>query len=226
MTDSAFNNNYIQYESRGNKDKILTISEYLDMIRPYLSNIINDHKTQGEWKVHSGNTIIKHITQGEWKIQLTMVINFISSKKDSEEVRTMRTKSDNREIMVGSETDEVIEKLLESLLERYQEGLEESMRGSEFIFDSVDTLYYNLNKIRLSGGVSYRDSPKWLKNKKADINPKHNDDKGFQYAITVALNHGQIKNHPEGILKINPFIDQCNWKEIDFPSHKKRLEKV
>ena len=49
----------------------------------------------------------------------------------------MRTKSDNIEIMMSSETDEVIEKLFKSLLERYQEGLEESMRGCEFIFNSI-----------------------------------------------------------------------------------------
>ena len=48
ITNGAFNNNYIQYESKGNKDKILTPSEYLDMIRPYLSDIIKDRKTQGE----------------------------------------------------------------------------------------------------------------------------------------------------------------------------------
>ena len=60
---SAFNNNYIQYESKGNKDKILTISEYIDMIKPYLCDIINDHKNQGEWRIHSGNTIIMSKTQ-------------------------------------------------------------------------------------------------------------------------------------------------------------------
>ena len=49
ITNSAFNKNYIQYKSRGNEDKILTLSEYLDMIKPYLSDIINDQKTQGEW---------------------------------------------------------------------------------------------------------------------------------------------------------------------------------
>ena len=42
MTKGTFNNNYIQYESKGDKDKILTPSEYLDMIRLYLSDIIND----------------------------------------------------------------------------------------------------------------------------------------------------------------------------------------
>ena len=67
------------------------------------------------------------------------------------------------------------------------------MRGCEFIFDSVDTLYYDLNKISLGRSGSNIDSPKWLKNKKATINPKNNDDKCFQYALTVALNHEQIK---------------------------------
>ena len=47
ITNSAFNSNYIEYESKGDKDKILLIKEYLDMIRPYLSNIINGHIAQG-----------------------------------------------------------------------------------------------------------------------------------------------------------------------------------
>ena len=92
---------------------------------------------------------------------------------------------------------------------KYQEGLEESMRGSEFVYDSVDVLHYNLNKVSLSRGGSYIDSPKWVKNKMATINPQNKkDDKCFQYAVTVALNHEQIKGHPERISKIKPFIDQ------------------
>ena len=66
-----------------------------------------------------------------------MSINFISSK-DSDETRNMHTKSDNIEIMMGSKTDYIIDELFESFLQKYQEGLEESMTGSEFIFDSVD----------------------------------------------------------------------------------------
>ena len=73
-------------------------------------------------------------TQGEWKIHLTMAINFISSKEGCDETLTMHPKSNNIEIMMGSETDEIIKELFKSLFERYQEGLEESMRGSEFIF--------------------------------------------------------------------------------------------
>ena len=61
------------------------------MIRPYLSDMTIDCKTQGEWK-----------------IQLTMSINFISSI-DSDETRNLLTKSNNIEIMMGNETDEIID---------------------------------------------------------------------------------------------------------------------
>ena len=102
-------------------------------------------------------------------------------------------------------------------MQKYQEGLEKSIKGSEFVFDSVDLLYYKLHKISLNRGKSYIDSPKWLKNKEATINPKNNDNKYFQYASTVALSYRNINNNPEKISKIKHFINQYNWKEIEFP---------
>ena len=87
------------------------------------------------------------------------------------------------------ETDDIIKKLLESLKEGYQEELEAKMKGSKFFFESVDLLYYSLHKINLNRGESYIDSPIWLKNKKATINPKNNDNECFKYAITAAFNH-------------------------------------
>ena len=95
------------------------------------------------------------------------------------------------------------------------------MKESEFVYDSVDLLHYKFHRIILNRDGSYIDSPKLLKNKKATINPKNNNDKCFQYTITVALNHEQIKSHPERISNIKPFIDQCDWKERNFPSNKK-----
>ena len=112
-TKSAFNGNYIKYQSKGVKDKNLVPEEYLDIIRPYLSNMINDHKT----------------------------------RRDSEETRTRYTKSHNIEIMKGKKIDEIIEKLIESLLQNYQKNLEEPMRGSKFVPDSIDLLYYHLQKV-------------------------------------------------------------------------------
>ena len=72
------------------------------------------------------------------------------------------------------------------------------MRGSEFVYDGVDSLHYNLNEISLSRGGSYIDSSKWLK-KTTTINPKNNDDKCFKYVLTVALNYEQIKKDPQRI---------------------------
>ena len=151
---NAFSSNDIEYKSSGDKDKTLSIKDYLDEIKPYLSDIINDHKTKGEWKIH-----------------LRMAINFFSSKY-FEEISTMHSKSDNIEILIGNKTDEIIEDLFDSFLQKYQKGLEESMKGSEFVFNNVDSLYFKLHKISLNRVVSYIDSPKWLKNKKAKINPK------------------------------------------------------
>ena len=149
--------------------------------------------------------MINDYKKSEWKIQLTISINFISFK-DSDAAQNKQTWSDKIEIMMDNETDNIINKLFKSFLQRYQEGLEESMKGSDFVFNSVDLLEYKLDKISLNRAGSYIDSPKWLKNKKATINPKNNDNKYFQYAIIAALNHEKIKNHPERISNLELFI--------------------
>ena len=149
-----------------------------------------------------------------------MRISFIYLK-DSKETRTMYTKNRNIEIMMGNETNDIIEEFHESLLQKYKKDLKETMTGSEFVRDSNDLLYYHLQKIRLKRVGSYIVSPEWLKNKKATINPENNDDNCFQYALTVALNHQNIGKNPQRIWKIKPFIDQYNWKETYSPSHPK-----
>ena len=116
-------------------------------------------------------------------------------------------KSNNIEIMMISETDYIIDELFESFLQKYQEGLEESMKGSVFIFDSVDLLYYHLQKTSVKRtGSSYTDSPKCLKNKKATMNPRNNDDKCFQYALTVPLNYQNIKKTLKEYQTLNPLL--------------------
>ena len=95
------------------KTKLYSLTIYLDKIEPYSNDLIDNQKSQGEWK-----------------IQLTMAINFISSE-DSDETRTMHAKSGNIEILIGNEINESIEQLFNSLLQRYQKGLEEKIRGSD-----------------------------------------------------------------------------------------------
>ena len=94
-------------------------------------------------------------------------------------------------------------------------------KESDFVFNNADLLYYHLHKISLKRGRSYIDSPKWLKNKAATINPKNEDDECFKYALTVALNHQNIGKNPQRISKIKRFTDQYKWKGIYFSSHSK-----
>ena len=150
--------------------------------------------------------------KGEWKIQLIMKINFISSKNFNE-TRDMYSKSDNFEIMMGVDTNEIIKNLFNSILQRYQKGLQELMRGSDFVFDYVESLNYIFHKIDIKRSGSYIEAPKWIKNKKVTINPQNKDDKCFQYAVTIALNYDRIEKHPERLNNVKPFINQYDWTD-------------
>ena len=196
----------MQCESKG--DKILTLKEYFNLIEKYLEELIEEYKLKGEWKV-----------------QLTIEVNFISLKPGSDETRIMHTRSDNVEIMFGDDNDDIIEQLFESLLQKYEENLQNKMRGSEFEFDGDNFLYYDFNKTSINRGGSYIEAPKWLKDKKSTINPKNNHDNCFQYAVTLALILDKIKKDPQRISKIKPFIEKYNWEDINFPSTSKDWKK-
>ena len=164
--------------------------------------------------------------KGEWKIQITMRIIFISFI-DKNETQVMHTKSDNVEIINGTNTSDAINKLIDSFMKRYQEGLETKMKGSSYISERIDLLEYDLHKISLNRGSSYIDSPIWIKNKGVTINPQNTEDnKCFQYPITIALNNQNISNNCQRISKIKPFINNYNWKDVELPSHSKDWRKL
>ena len=103
--------------------------------------------------------------------------------------------------MINDEADEVIKKPFDSLKKIYQNNLE-SVKGSDFIFHYVHLLYYKCHEINPNRGGSYINSPDWIKNKKATINPiKGTDNECFQYAVTVALNHEEIGKNSKIINK-------------------------
>ena len=95
----------------------------------------------------------------------------------------MHSKSGNIEFMAYDNGNDIVDKLFESLFMIYQIGLETPMRGSNYIFDSVQLLYYKCQNINFKRGVK--------------------DDKCFQYAATVALNYGKIESHPESLKYYN-----------------------
>ena len=108
--------NYIEYESNGHRNKNLSRDEYLDKIRHYLRGIIIDPQESDTWKG-----------------QLTIAVNFVSSR-DAEEERVMHSKSYNVKFTSCNDANAVVDELFKSLNSRYQGNLETSMKGSDFIF--------------------------------------------------------------------------------------------
>ena len=76
------------------------------------------------------------------------------------------------------------------------------MKGSNFIFDLVQLMYYKYHKVRIRRDGSYIDSPDCIKKKKTAINTKYKDDQCFQYLVIVGLNYGEIKSHPKRVLNL------------------------
>ena len=132
--------NYIEYKSNGDRNKTLLVEEYLNKIRPYLKDIINNLKKSDTWK-----------------IQLIIANSFVSSL-DNDGERVIHLKSDNIEIMINEEGDEVIKELFNSLKKRYQNNLK-SMKSIAFVFDYVQLLYCKCHKINPNLSRSYIDSP-------------------------------------------------------------------
>ena len=202
---SGFDNNYLEHMSNGNNS--LSFNEYLELIKPYLYDLINVYKAKGEWK-----------------LQISAEISFVSQKPGAK-IRVMYTRSTPVEFMIGSETEEVAENLIMSILQKYEDNLQNKMKGSDFIFNGINYLYYDLNRITISKGGSYIESPKWLKDKKCTINQKNTDNKCFQYAATLTLNFNNIDRNPQRISKIKPFINNYKWNDINFPATKKDWNK-
>ena len=90
------------------------------------------------------------------------------------------------------------------------------MRGSEFIFNALQLFHYKCHKVNFKRGGSQIDSPLWIKNKKATINPKNEDVKCIQYAATVALNYNEVEYNRKRVSNIVSSIGKCNWHEINY----------
>ena len=99
--DNFWNNNFIKYESNSDKNKNLSVKEYLNESKSYLKDIITDLQKSSTWK-----------------IQLTIAVNFISSE-DNDEEQVMHSRSDNIEVLAYDNVNEVIKEIFELLFSRY-----------------------------------------------------------------------------------------------------------
>ena len=156
LTRESFNGKCQYYELRGDRYKNLSLKQYISTITPEIAELIRNKSTN----------------QNEQKMQLTMNINFMHTT-DPNKNRNFYVKSDNVEIRPGSNINDVLIKSLESPLNNSQKEEQILRNGSNYTFDSVDMTTIHFHDIELKRGSSYIDSPKWIKNKKATINPKN-----------------------------------------------------
>ena len=180
LSSSLFNNGYQRYHFRGDPMRNMSVKEYLSEIEPYLRQLIDVNKVY------------------EQKIQLDIGFNMIHI--DDKRRITHFSRSDNVICMPSSDTNKILNELLTSLYEKYQEDLQLSRTSSSFSYESVEECNIHFNKIDLRRGASYIETTKWLKSKKATINPKNTHDVYcFMHAITIALYHNELGTNPERI---------------------------
>ena len=122
-TDPGFdarNDNYIEHTSKADRYVNLSPKDYLNVIRPYLRNLINDYKPIMELNNNNNNNDTNATTnsnRAEWKIKL-MIKNNSISVKDFEDTQTIYSPSIPVEIFMGSDTENIIDTLFNTLLNR------------------------------------------------------------------------------------------------------------
>ena len=182
LTSSIFDGGYRRYHFRGDKLRNMSVKSYLDKIIPYLRMLIDENKVY------------------EQKIQLDLGFNMVDIS-DNRRI-THSSRSDNVIYRPSSNTNEIIEELLISLHKKFDDDLVLSRESSSFVYESVEECNIHFHKIDLRRGSSFIDTPEWLKNKKATINPQNtNNAYCFMYAIAIALFHEALGNNPGRISK-------------------------
>ena len=187
-------------KAEGLKKKV-SVRQYLNKITSHLYDLINDHR----------------IARRVWEIQISMHVNFISSK-DTRETHNIYVSSDNVSILRGSDTDYIIKEIFRSFLRNYQEELK-IIKGTHLVFESVELLDYKLDRVRLRRGGLYVKSTEWLANKKATINPKNKNDDEFLWWSTIsALNYNEIMK------SLKTYLKKIKHRDTDFSSHQRDWE--
>ena len=173
LAKESFNGSYQMYTCRGDKNRDMDISLYLDKVRQYLITLIDEKKISDQ------------------KIQLDIAINLRRIKKHDR--ITFYVKSKNIICLPSDNSEDILEQLINSLYKYYEDKLLICGTDSSYVYESVEGLSIHFHKIDLNRGSSFMPSPDWLKNKGATINPQNTKDNYcFMYAVTIALNHKEI----------------------------------
>ena len=206
LAKESFDGNYQMYTCRGDKERTMYITEYLEKVKPYLIALIDEKKTPSH------------------KIQIVIAINLIHLTK-SDRI-TFYVKSKNIECHLSDNSEDILNQLTDSLLEYFHDKLMICRTDSSYAFESVEELSIRFHKIDFRRGSSYVPIPDWLEAKKATINPKNkNDNFCFAYAAAIAIYHKNLNRISNKLIE---YVEKLDWNGIDFPASTpdyKRFEK-
>ena len=199
LTSSLFNKGYQRYHFRGDQMHNMSVKSYFEKTLPYLRVLIDKNKPY------------------EQKIQIDVGFNMIHISNNRGIMHFSR--SDNVICMPSSDTNEILEQLLTSLFEKFNDNIQLSRESSNFVYESVEECNIHFNKIDLSRGASFIDILECLKHKKATINLQNkNNVYCFMYAIGIAFYHNELGKNPGRISKKLDIYSSFNWHNIDFPA--------
>ena len=206
LAKESFDGNYQMYTCRGDKERTMYITEYLEKVKPYLIALIDEKKTPSH------------------KIQIVIAINLIHLTKSDRII--FYVKSKNIECHLSDNSEDILNQLTDSLLEYFHDKLMICRTDSSYAFESVEGLSIRFHKIDLRRGSSYVPIPDWLEAKKATINPKNkNDNFCFAYAAAIAIYHKNLNRISNKLIE---YVEKLDWNGIDFPASTpdyKRFEK-
>ena len=206
LAKESFDGNYQMYTCRGDKERTMYITEYLEKVKPYLIALIDEKKTPSH------------------KIQIVIAINLIHLTKSDRII--FYVKSKNIECHLSDNSEDILNQLIDSLLEYFHDKLMICRTDSSYAFESVEGLSIRFHKIDLRRGSSYVPIPDWLEAKKATINPKNkNDNFCFAYAAAIAIYHKNLNRISNKLIE---YVEKLDWNGIDFPASTpdyKRFEK-
>ena len=206
LAKESFDGNYQMYTCRGDKERTMYITEYLEKVKPYLIALIDEKKTPSH------------------KLQIVIAINLIHLTKSDRII--FYVKSKNIECHLSDNSEDILNQLIDSFLEYFHDKLMICRTDSSYAFESVEGLSIRFHKIDLRRGSSYVPIPDWLEAKKATINPKNkNDNFCFAYAAAIAIYHKNLNRISNKLIE---YVEKLDWNGIDFPASTpdyKRFEK-
>ena len=204
------------------------IDSYFDQTKPHIKTLIeNQLKEMGSAKIIMATWVI-------WKKHIMPLIEL--AHEDAENAQDldggitgddyerveMPFNSLMTEFFEASDINDLIQRIL-----AYVKAQTENPKfpGGDFTLDKIMHLFKNFHNLALIRGSSYTELSKWIKSKKAVINPQNKDEGCFKWAVIAALHHEEIKHHPERISLLRPYENQYNWKGLEFPVSIKKIAK-